>query len=73
MGVAAVGDLVKERDGEFAVPPWYLNYDQDGAKRSLRSFVERSPAYDVVCQGHGTPCAERGSERLAAAAGALTV
>jgi glyoxylase-like metal-dependent hydrolase (beta-lactamase superfamily II) len=73
MSVAMVGDLVRESDGEFAVPPWYLNYDQEQAEASLRSFVERAPDCAIVCQGHGTPFAERGSERLAACAGALAV
>jgi glyoxylase-like metal-dependent hydrolase (beta-lactamase superfamily II) len=71
MSVAMVGDLVQGSDGGFEVPPWVLNYDQQQAEDSLRSFVDRAPACDIVCQGHGTPVTERGTERLAAAAGAL--
>jgi glyoxylase-like metal-dependent hydrolase (beta-lactamase superfamily II) len=71
LSLSVVGDLVRERDGEFDVPPWFLNYDQNQAEESLRAFVERAPAVDIVCQGHGTPVAERGSERLSAVAGAL--
>lgn len=71
MSVAMVGDLVQEQDGAFEVPPWFLNYDQEQTEESLRSFVERSPAVDIVCQGHGTPFVEHGSDRLSAAAGTL--
>ncbi|MFC7133496.1 MULTISPECIES: MBL fold metallo-hydrolase [Salinibaculum] len=71
LSAAMVGDLVRESDGAFEVPPWFLNYDQEQAEESLRSFVERAPDCDIVCQGHGTPFTERGAERLAACAGAL--
>ena len=71
MSLAMVGDLVREADGEFEVPPWFLNYDQEEAEASLRSYVERAPTVDIVCQGHGTPFVERGNDRLSAAAGAL--
>jgi glyoxylase-like metal-dependent hydrolase (beta-lactamase superfamily II) len=71
LSLALVGDLVRERDGEFAVPPWFLNYDQDQAEESLRSYVKRAPAVDIVCQGHGTPVVEQGSDRLSAVVGAL--
>lgn len=70
--VAMVGDLVRERGGAFEVPPWFLNYDQERAERSLRSFVDRAPDCDIVCQGHGTPVTDRGTERLATCAGGLT-
>ena len=71
LSLAIVGDLVREADGEFEVPPWFLNYDQKQAEASVRSYVERAPEVDIVCQGHGTPFVEGGSDRLAAAAGAL--
>jgi glyoxylase-like metal-dependent hydrolase (beta-lactamase superfamily II) len=71
LSLAMVGDLVRESDGEFGVPPWYLNYDHDQAQESLRSYVDRAPSVDIVCQGHGTPFVERGSEHLSAAAGVL--
>lgn len=67
--VALVGDLVRETDGTFAVPPWFLNHDQHAAEESLTSFVDRAPAVDIVCPGHGTPCTDDGSKRLAVAAG----
>lgn len=68
LSVAMVGDLVQERNGEFSVPPWFLNHDQSDAERSVRSFVDRAPAVDVVCQGHGTPFVDGGYEQLAAVA-----
>lgn len=71
LSLAMVGDLVREADGEFEVPPWFLNYDQEEAEASLRSYVDRAPAVDIVCQGHGTPFVERGSDRLSAVAGVL--
>lgn len=64
--VAMVGDLVRERDGAFEAPPWYLNYDQKQAESSVAAYVDRAPPVEIVCQGHGTPVVERGSERLAA-------
>ncbi|WP_302081477.1 MBL fold metallo-hydrolase [Salinibaculum rarum] len=69
--LALVGDLVRERGGEFRVPPWFLNYDHQEAEASLQSYVERAPAVDVVCQGHGTPFVESGSDQLSAVAGTL--
>jgi glyoxylase-like metal-dependent hydrolase (beta-lactamase superfamily II) len=69
--LAMVGDLVRESDGAFEVPPWVLNYDQEEAEESLRAFVERAPEVDVVCQGHGTPFVKGGSDRLSAVAGSL--
>jgi len=65
--VAMVGDLVRESNGNFEVPPWALNYDTELATDSLRSFTERAPDCAVVCQGHGTPATEHGSARLQAA------
>lgn len=71
MSLALVGDLVRESDGNFEVPPWFLNYDQTQAEESLESFVERAPAVEMVCQGHGTPVTEDGTGRLEACARAL--
>jgi glyoxylase-like metal-dependent hydrolase (beta-lactamase superfamily II) len=68
LSAAFVGDLVRESGGELEAPPWYLNDDQEQAEDSVVAFVERAPATDIVAMGHGTPFAERGSERLAACA-----
>jgi len=66
--VAFLGDLVRERDGSFDVPPRLLNADLGRARESLAAFVERAPAFEVACPGHGSPVVSDGSERLAASA-----
>jgi glyoxylase-like metal-dependent hydrolase (beta-lactamase superfamily II) len=66
--LGAVGDLVSERDGAYRLPPWYLAYDEERASESLREFAERAPAFEIACQGHGTPFVSGGSDRVAEAA-----
>ncbi|MDS0283417.1 MBL fold metallo-hydrolase [Haloarcula onubensis] len=61
-----LGDLVVERgDGRFHPSPWLLSYDTEAVARSVRSLVERAPAFDVAAMGHGVPFERGGSERLA--------
>ena len=66
LSVAMLGDLVRERDGAFDVPPGFLNWDHDRARESIASFTDRAPAFDIACPGHGSPVVSEGSERLAA-------
>lgn len=63
---AFLGDLVMERgDGRFHPSPWFLSYDTDAVERSIRSLVERAPAFEVAGMGHGVPFERNGSDRLA--------
>jgi glyoxylase-like metal-dependent hydrolase (beta-lactamase superfamily II) len=72
-GLSAVvlGDLVREADGAFDVPPWFLNYDHDRARGSVAAFLDRAPAFDIACPGHGTPFVTDGDDRLAECADTL--
>jgi glyoxylase-like metal-dependent hydrolase (beta-lactamase superfamily II) len=69
--VAFLGDLVRESEGAFECPPWFLNHDHDRAGRSVVDFADRSPDFEIACQGHGTPFVTDGSSRLAACARSL--
>lgn len=64
--VAFLGDLVRERNGAFAVPPRFLNADDDRARESVADFAGRVPAFEVACPGHGSPVVSEGSDVLAA-------
>ena len=69
LSAAFLGDLVVERgDGRFHPSPWLLSYDTGDVERSIRSLVERAPAFDVAAMGHGVPFGRNGSERLASVA-----
>ena len=72
LSAAFLGDLVVERgDGRFHPSPWLLSYDTDEVERSVRSLVERAPAFDVAAMGHGVPFKRGGSQRLASVAETL--
>ncbi len=65
LSAAFLGDLVRETGGRLQPSPWVVSYDTDDVERSLRSLVERAPAFDVAAMGHGVPFKKGGSERLA--------
>jgi glyoxylase-like metal-dependent hydrolase (beta-lactamase superfamily II) len=71
LSAAFLGDLVRESDGAFERPPWFLNYDHDRAGESIVAFAERAPAFEAACQGHGTPASTGGSDLLAECAAGL--
>jgi glyoxylase-like metal-dependent hydrolase (beta-lactamase superfamily II) len=62
--VALLGDLVRERDGAFAVPPRFLNADDGRARESVVAFADRAPAFEIACPGHGSPVVTGGRERF---------
>lgn len=61
---AALGDLVRERNGDLRPSPWYLSADTGAVRESIRSLATRSPDFDLACVGHGTPVTENGIDRL---------
>jgi glyoxylase-like metal-dependent hydrolase (beta-lactamase superfamily II) len=71
LSAAFLGDLVRETGGRFERPPWFLNYDHDRAGESIVAFADSAPDCGVACQGHGTPCTEGGSNRVAACAATI--
>ncbi|WP_416839225.1 MBL fold metallo-hydrolase [Haloferax sp. DFSO52] len=60
LGVAFVGDMVRESDGRLVPAPWILTDDTDQNRQSIRAFVARCPPVDVVAMGHGDPILEYG-------------
>ncbi|MDB2245289.1 MBL fold metallo-hydrolase [Halorubrum ezzemoulense] len=64
LGVALLGDLVSESDGELTESGWVISYDTGAVAASVRSLAERAPAFDVACVGHGDPLASGGDEAL---------
>mgnify|MGYP000385529868 CR=1 FL=1 len=65
LSAAFLGDVVVERGGKLQPSVWVLNYDTEAVERSIRSLVERAPAFEVAAMGHGVPFKRGGSERLA--------
>lgn len=69
--VAFLGDAVIGSDRSLSVPPWFLNYDTDGVKASIRSLARRAPVFEVAAQGHGTPIQSEGRRALTVLAESL--
>lgn len=65
LSAAFLGDLVRETGGRLEPSPWIISYDTEAVERSIRSLVERTPAFEVAAMGHGVPFERKGSERLA--------
>ncbi|WP_233737927.1 MBL fold metallo-hydrolase [Halocatena pleomorpha] len=63
-GVAFLGDLLWETDGELTTPFWGDSYDMRQLRESVRDLAYRCPPFGVACIGHGTPITDRGYERL---------
>jgi glyoxylase-like metal-dependent hydrolase (beta-lactamase superfamily II) len=70
-GVAFVGDLLWETDGELTPPFWGDSYSMRELRASIRAFSDRSGAFETVCPGHGVPFVRGGSDRLRALAARL--
>lgn len=66
LDVAFLGDLVRSTDGGLASSPWFISYDVDAVRESIRALVDRTPAFEVACPGHGDPIRGGGSTALAA-------
>ena len=54
-GVAFLGDLVWEEEGELTPPFWLDSYDMRDVRESIRRFADRTAPFEVACMGHGTP------------------
>ncbi|MFB6072105.1 MAG: MBL fold metallo-hydrolase [Halobacterium sp.] len=68
MATALLGDLVRESDGEFELPPKWLCYDRGEARASVDRVLERAPDFEVGCVGHGDPLRRRARDALSAVA-----
>ena len=64
LGVAFVGDLVREANGELEASPWLLSDDTEAVERSIRTLADRMPDVTVLVPGHGVPFNEGGTDRL---------
>jgi glyoxylase-like metal-dependent hydrolase (beta-lactamase superfamily II) len=69
LGVALLGDLVNEDDGELGTLPWVIAYSHGQVRRSIRALADRDLAFEIACPGHGDPIATGGADALAALAG----
>ncbi|WP_324759136.1 MBL fold metallo-hydrolase [Haloarcula sp. GH36] len=65
LSTALLGDLVREKRGQFHPSPWHLSYDSQEVRRSIQSLVEDAPSFEIAVPGHGTPFERGGSDRLA--------
>jgi len=63
-GVAFLGDLVWEEEGELTPPFWLDSYDMRDVRESIRRFADRTRPFEVACMGHGTPLTSGGSDAL---------
>jgi glyoxylase-like metal-dependent hydrolase (beta-lactamase superfamily II) len=63
-GVAFLGDLVWEEEGELTPPFWLDSYDMRDVRESIRRFADGAPTFEVACMGHGTPLTSGGSDAL---------
>lgn len=64
LGIGVLGDLVVEDDGDLSASPWFLSYDSDAVRASIRRLAAEAPPFEVLCLGHGEPMAEGGSDAL---------
>jgi len=71
-GIAFLGDLVREDDGELEPSPWYVSYDTGAVRDSVRDLAERAPDFETACVGHGDPIVGGGREALSALAASLS-
>lgn len=63
-GVAFVGDLVREIDGDLATISRWAMYDPELNRRSVRELADRIGDLEVIAPGHGDPIREGGGEAL---------
>jgi glyoxylase-like metal-dependent hydrolase (beta-lactamase superfamily II) len=63
-GVAFLGDLVWEEEGELTPPFWLDSYDMRELRESIRRFADRSIQFEIACVAHGTPITTSGDDAL---------
>ncbi|WP_459193773.1 MBL fold metallo-hydrolase [Halosimplex sp. J119] len=71
LGVALLGDLAMESDGELRPSPWFLSSDTDHNRASVRRLADESPNFEVAAIGHGVPFERGGADRFADLAASL--
>ncbi|MFD1647707.1 MBL fold metallo-hydrolase [Haloarchaeobius litoreus] len=64
LGVAMLGDLVREKDGSLGTPPWPLAYDAGQNRESIRALSARDLEFEFACMGHGDPLVSNGAAVL---------
>jgi len=67
-GIALLGDLVWEDDGELTTPIRFDSYDMAELRESVRSLATRIGPFQVAAMGHGEPILEGGDDALQALA-----
>jgi len=60
-----LGDLVREDDGRLELSPWLLSSDTSQLSGSVRRVLDRAPAFETACVGHGEPIRSEGRTALA--------
>ncbi len=60
--VAMLGDLVRESGGDLEASSWFVSYDTDDVRESIRRLDADAPSFEIACVGHGEPISPGGSE-----------
>ncbi|MFB6087309.1 MAG: MBL fold metallo-hydrolase [Haloarculaceae archaeon] len=63
-GVAFLGDLVWESDGELTPPFWLDSYDMRAVRESIRDAAERVQNFEIAAIAHGSPLTSDGDDAL---------
>ena len=66
LNAAFLGDMVREDDGRLEPSPWVLSSDPSRIEESVRRVLDRAPAFEAACVGHGEPIRSGGRAALAA-------
>jgi len=66
LGAVFLGDLVREDDGRLEPSPWIISSDTSQLPGSVRRVLDRAPAFEAACVGHGEPIRSGGRAALAA-------
>jgi glyoxylase-like metal-dependent hydrolase (beta-lactamase superfamily II) len=66
LDAAFLGDVVREDDGRLEPSPWVLSSDASRIEESVRRVLDRAPAFEAACVGHGEPIRSGGRAALAA-------
>ena len=64
LGVAILGDLVRESDGRLVPSPWYLSVDTGAVRESIHRFADAAGDFEAAAIGHGVPFERAGRDRL---------
>jgi len=65
LDAAFLGDLVREDEGRLEPSPWLLSSDKSQLDDSVRRVLDRAPAFEAACVGHGDPIRYGGRAALA--------